>query len=1103
MIDGILILSLYPGIPMTLSDVCINRPVFTWVLVAIPVVLGLFSYGELGVDLFPDVDFPVCTVTTVLQGASVEEMETTVTKPIEDIINTVSGIDELRSTTTEGVSVVTVQFLLSKNGDVGMQEVRDKVNTILADLPDGTDPPIVDKFDTSSMPVMTIAVSGKRDFREVTQLARKQIKERLETVNGVGSINLVGGRVRAMNVVLDTERLAGYNLSVEDVRIALTRQNLEVPGGRMDQGSRELVLRTLGRLRTQKEFNNLIVAHRNGYPIRLSDLGRAEDAFEEPRSQARLDGDSAVSLVIQKQSGVNTVKVVEDVKARLEVLKTALPADITTEVIRDQSRFIKKSIEEVKFHLLLAAVLVSATILLFIRDWRTTLIATLAIPTSIVPTFMFMRYMDFTLNNITMLGLILAIGIVIDDAVVVHENIFRHMEEDGMDAMSASRRGTREIALAVLATSLSLVVIFVPIAFMGGIVGRFFSSFGLTVAFAVVMSLFVSFTLTPMLCSRFLKLEAAPAGGAHQAKSKSGIFYRMIDGAYGGVLKGAMRHKFLVVILTGLVIYSTVPIGRAMGVSLIPRDDQSEYEISLTTPEGYSLERTSQITSELESRIWKLKGTEHVFTTIGQTQGGRVVKGEGDVTRGTIYVRITDLEKRHAAVPVRGWWDVVGQVRRFFAGAEFDQFQVQQAARKFLEDYPDLRVSVNDVSPFQGGARPQTFQVSLAGPELSQLAAYGDQLIAELKKAGSIVDLDTTLSLRKPEVQVVIDREAASDLGVPVGTIADTLRVFIGGLPVSKFREGDEQYDVWLRAVSGKRSTSQDLYQITFPSPAVGLVKLASLAKLNEDRGPTSIERLSRERIVTVVGNPEGIALGDAIAQAEGILKKMNLPPQYSYVFTGQAKTLGETGYYFLVAFTLSITFMYLILAAQFESWMQPIAILMALPVTVPFGMLSLVLFHTPMDLYAMFGLFMLVGIVKKNGILQVDATNQLRAKGESRHNAIMAANHTRLRPILMTTVMLVAAMVPIALGNGPGAGARASMAKVIIGGQMLSLVLALVVTPVFYALLDMFVNFTRRIGIRFSVEPHRPAHEPHLHPQHAGNGVAVEAYDEPAKSYA
>jgi HAE1 family hydrophobic/amphiphilic exporter-1 len=874
------------------------------------------------------------------------------------------------------------------------------------------------------------------------------------------------------------------------VRTALVRQNLEVPGGRVDQGSRELVLRTLGRLRTEKEFNDLIVANRGGYPIRVRDVGRAEDAFEEPRTLARLDGDGAVSLVVQKQSGVNTVKVVDDVKARLNQIRPALPLDITTEVIRDQSRFIKKSIEEVKFHVLLAALLVSATILLFIRDWRTTLIATLAIPTSIIPTFMFMRYMGFTLNNITMLGLILAIGIVIDDAVVVHENIFRHMEEDGMDGMAAARTGTREIALAVLATSLSLVVIFVPIAFMGGIVGRFFSSFGLTVAFAVMMSLFVSFTLTPMLCSRFLKLEPSLPGNRRQPKSKSGNFYRLIDGAYGGVLGLALRYKFAVVLLTVAVIASTVPIAKFMGISLIPRDDQSEYEVSVTTPEGYSLERTGRIMGELESRIWKLRGTQHVFTTIGQTEGGRVVKGEGNVTRGTIYVRITDLEKRNQAIPLRGWWDLGGRVRRLLAGPEFTQFEVQQTARAFLEDFPDLRVSVNDVSPFQSGRRPQTFQVSLSGPDLQQLSVYADRLIAKLKSEPGLVDLDTTLSLRKPEVQVLIDREAAGDLGVPVGTVADTLRVLVGGLPVSKFREGDEQYDVWLRAEPAKRSTSQDLYQITFPSPAVGLVKLASLAKLVEDRGPTEIERLSRERIVTVLGNPEGIALGDTIARAERMLQEMNLPPQYSYTFTGQAKTLGETGYYFMVAFALSITFMYLILAAQFESWMQPIAILMALPVTVPFGMLSLVFFHTPMDLYAMFGLFMLVGIVKKNGILQVDATNQLRAKGQARHEALVAANHTRLRPILMTTVMLVAAMVPIALGNGPGAGARASMAKVIIGGQVLSLVLALLVTPVFYALLDMFVNLARRLGIRFAVEPTvRPATPYHVHPRAGRNG--------------
>ena len=1048
---------------MNISDICIKRPVFTWVLVAIPVVLGMASYGSLGVDLFPDVDFPVCTVTTVLPGASVEEMETTVTKPLEDIINTISGIDELRSTTMEGVSSVTVQFQLSKKGDVGTQEVRDKVNTILADLPDGTQTPIVDKFDTGSMPVLTIAVSGRRDFREVTELARRKIKERLETVSGVGAITLVGGRVRAMNVVVDTNKLASFALSVEDVRSGLVRQNLEVPGGRVDQGPRELVLRTLGRLNTAAEFNQLIVANRNGYPIRLKDVGRAEDSFEEPRTLARLDGASAVSLVVRKQSGVNTVRVVDALKERLEELKPTLPPDIETVIIRDNSRFIKKSIEEVKFHLVLAALLVSATILLFIRDWRTTLIATLAIPTSIIPTFLFMSYMGFTLNNITMLGLILAIGIVIDDAVVVHENIFRHMEEDGMGGMEAASLGTREIALAVMATSLSLIVIFLPIAFMGGIVGRFFSSFGLTVAFAVAMSLFVSFTLTPMLCSRFLKLEHA-AGG--RAKSKDGFIYRVVDQFYNWSLRGALRFKLLVVLLALGVIASTPFIFGLMGMTLIPRDDQSEYEVTVSTPEGYSLERASKLFSEIEGRLKKVKGTEHIFTSIGQTSGGRVVKGEGDVTKGTIYIRMTDLEER-----------------------DYTQFAVQQAARDMLKEYPDLRASVNDVSAFQGGARPQTFQINLAGPDLTQLSKYADQLLAKLKEKPGLVDLDTTLSLRKPEVQVIVDREAASDLGIPVQTVADSLRVLVGGMPVTKFRDGDEQYDVWLRAQNSERSSTLGLYDLTLPSPTAGLVKLTSLATLKDERGPTEIERLTRQRIVTVLGNPETIPLGEAVSRAKTILAEdMKMAPGYSYVLSGQAKTMAETGYYFMVAFVLSGVFMYLILAAQFESWTQPVAILMALPVTIPFGLLSLVLWRTPMDLYAMFGLFMLVGIVKKNGILQVDATNQLRAKGMARREAILEANQTRLRPILMTTVMLVAAMTPIAFGSGPGAGARASMAKVIIGGQMLSLILALLVTPVFYALFDMWVNFTRRIGIRFSVTDEGPRF-PEAAPVVVGNG--------------
>jgi HAE1 family hydrophobic/amphiphilic exporter-1 len=1023
---------------MNISEICIRRPVFTWVLVSIPVVLGLVSYFELGVDLFPKVDFPVVSVVATLANTNPEEMETSVARPIEEAINTVSGIDEMRTIVREGVATIVVQFVLEKDGNVAAQEVRDKVSSILKQLPTGMDPPLVQKFDLDAAPILTIGISGRRDVREVTEIAKHQIQEPLQTVAGVGSVFLSGGRQRAINVVVNTDRLAAYNLSVEDVRQAIVTQNLEVPGGIVEQGSRELVLRTLGRVQAAYQFNDLIVANRKGFPIRVRDVGRAEDSIEEPRGLTRLDGANAVSLFVQKQSGTNTIQVVDAVMNRLARIKKGLPADIQIEPIQDQSRFIRKSMEEVKFHLLLAALLVSLTILLFIRDWRTTIIATLAIPTSIVPTFLFMRYMGFTLNNITMLGLILAIGIVIDDAVVVHENIFRHMEEDGMDAMTASRQGTKEIALAVLATSLSLVVIFVPVAFMGGIVGRFFSSFGLTVAFAILMSLFVSFTMTPMLCSRFLKLDPSEAG---HAKSKSGFIWRSIDWLYGKTLGFSLRHRLLIVLVCVLVILSTGPIAMRMGANLVPRDDQSELQVSFITPEGYTLERTDQVIREIEGRLSKLPGVRHWYTVIGENNGS-AGKGQGDVTRGSIYLRIKELEER-----------------------QYSQFQVMARAREILKDYPDLRLAVSDVSAIQmNGQDSRIYALQLKGPELDRLVEYSETLKQRLRQIPGLVDVDSTLTLRKPEVQVDIDREQASDLGIPVQTIATTLNVLVGGVPVSRYKEGTEQYDVWLRADKPFRANPQSLATLTVSSPSAGLVQLTSLGHLKESRGPSQIDRYNRERTVTILANPDTISLNDAVKKTHEIIAEMNLPPQHEATFVGQAKTLGESAYYFLVALGLSILFMYMILAAQFESWIHPVSILTALPVTIPFGLLSLYLFGQPMDLYAMFGLFMLIGIVKKNGILQVDKTNELRRAGMARDAAILEANHTRLRPILMTTLMLIAAMIPIALGRGPGAGARASMAKVIIGGQMLSLLLALLVTPVTYSLFDSIGNVPSRL---------------------------------------
>lgn len=1032
---------------MTIWDVCIRRPVFTAMLVIAPIVLGLAAYPRLGVDLFPNVDLPLVTVTTTLRGASVEEMETGVTKPIEEIVNTVSGIEQLRSTTKEGMSQVAIEFVLEKNGAVAAQEIDAKVRTILGQLPEGTDAPIIDKFALDAAPVLTLAISGRRDAREITEIARKLIKEDLESLPGVGAVILVGGRQRAIQISIDTDRLQKYdNLTIEDVRQAITRENQEQPGGRIDQGPREVVLRTMGRIREPADFAQLIVANRHGQPIRIQDIGTVTDSIEEPRGLSRLwtiasaaagPGDLAVSLIVQKQSGTNTVAVVEAVKHRLEEIRAVLPDDVVVQIIRDQSRFIENSIHEVQVHLLLAAVLVSLTILLFMRDWRTTLIATLSIPTSMIATFAFMDFMGFTINNITMLGLILAIGIVVDDAVVVHENIFRHMEEYGLSARDAAASATAEIALAVVATTLSLLVIFIPVIFMGGRVGRFFVSFGYVVAFSILMSMMISFTMTPALCSRFLKAEDG------HAATKGGPVWRLVEGFYMAALRFSLAHRWLIVLVSVGVFASTPTLMKIVGKDFVPRDDTSEFEVVVTLPEGTSLERADEVLAEVEQRLRGVRGVTKTFTTIGDTSG-RTARGQGEVTRAGIYCRLVDLRER-----------------------EYSQFEVMQDARKILVDYPDLRAAVQDVAAIAAsGFRQVMIDLNLRGPDMEKLQQYSQTITDWMRAQGPYVDVDTSLSFRKPEMRIVPNRERASELGVSVQAISATTNVLVGGFPVSTYKEADQQYDVWLRADRGFRDDPADIARLTVPSskPGIGVVELGNVADFEEAQGPSTIERFSRQRQVVVSANLEGKALGEGVDDLAAFVKTLDLPADYRWEFIGQAKNLNDTMANFVIAFALAFLFMYMILAAQFESLVHPITILLALPLTIPFAILSLILLRTNLDIYAMFGLFMLFGIVKKNGILQVDYTNVLRSRGVPRDRAILEANAVRLRPILMTTVMLVAAMIPMAMGEGPGAASRAGMAKVILGGQVLSLLLTLLLTPVAYSLWDDLTVFVLRL---------------------------------------
>ncbi|HWI60063.1 MAG TPA: efflux RND transporter permease subunit [Bacillota bacterium] len=1054
-----------------LADLCIKRPVFATMINLLLVVLGWFCFQSIGVDQLPNVDLPIVTVTTTLRGASPEEMETSVTKPLEEIINTVQGIDELSSVTREGVSSINVQFLLERNRDVAAQDVRDKVNTILARLPEGTDPPIIDKFDIDASPVVSISVSAPRDLKEITFITDKQIKQNLETVQDVGAVNIVGGRPRAVQIAVDLGRLRARGLTIQDVSEALRQQNLEVPGGRVDQGKRELIVRTLGRMREVKDFNELIVANFNGQPIYLKDIATISDSIEEPRSLSRLNGNNSVTLVVRKQSGSNTVKLIGAVKQRLDELKAILPPDFKLTVIRDQSIFINRSLDEISFHLVLGAVLVALTVFFFLHDWRGTVIASVAIPASLIATFTLMRAMGYTLNNFTMLGMVFAVGIVIDDAIVVLENIHRTMEEKGWSGLRAASYATREIALAVMATTLSLVVIFLPLAFMQGRIGRFFSSYGVTVAFAIMVSLFISFTLTPMLASRFLRHTEDER--LRDKKAHGGPLMGWLSGHYIGVLRWCLHHRWVVVLSVLGCMASLVLLMKLTTFNFMPQDDSSEFEIAFQTPEGSTLQRTAEIAAQIEQRVKAIRmdgqpAVTDTLITIGETSG-RVGKGEGDVTRGTIYCRLPELGGRLSTL--------LGHSRRW------SQFQAMGQARRILADFPDLRAGVQLTSGIGGGGRNADIQFNLVGPDLDKLSQYSDRIITRLRERKGIVDLDTTLSNRKPELQAHIDRAKASQFGLRVNDIATTLRTLVGGDIVGTYKEADDQYDVWLRANPAGRNTQEALEQIMLRAGGVAanessMVQLANFLSFEEARGPNQIDRYQRQRKVTVIGNLVDYPLSEAMTDVRQVITELNLPADYQVIFTGRAKTMQETFQNFFIAFGLAMVFMYMILAAQFEHFVQPIAIMLAVPLSLPFALLTMILLGEPLNIYGIFGLFMLFGIVKKNGILQIDYTNTLRARGMDRESAILQANRVRLRPILMTTMMLVVSMIPIALGTGPGSGGRASMAKVIIGGQMLCLLLTLLVTPISYSLFDdlgkKFFSFRRRPSPR--PEPAREA---------------------------
>jgi hydrophobe/amphiphile efflux-1 (HAE1) family protein len=1023
-----------------LASVCVRRPVFATVLILFIVVVGFIGYKQLNVDRFPNVDLPVVQVVTQLPGAAPEEIATELSDKIEEAINTINGIDELRSVSTEGVSQVIVSFLLDKDVNVAAQEVREHVSTILADLPEGTKSPEISKLDPDAAPVLFLALRSTRPIREVTEYADHEIREALENVSGVGQVSIVGGRKRQVQVVLDPERLRAASLTAVDVQRAIVSQNVSTPGGTVDTGPSILTFRVSGRVPSAAAVGEIVIRNVDDHPIMIRDVGHVIDGQEEATTAANIAGKEAVVLSIRKQSGENSVAVVDAIRERMKLIERTLPAGDKLEVIRDNTETTRTSVDAVREHLILGSILAALVVLLFLGHVRSTIIAALAIPTSIIGTFLLMWLMGFTLNTISLLALALAVGIVIDDAIVVLENIFRFIDEKKMRPMPAAIHATKEIGLAVLATTLSLLAVFLPVAFMNSIPGRFLRSFGLTMGAAIAISLIVSFTLTPMLASRWLRLDTRPESERTKTVLERLVdwFYRPVERLYMKVLAFVMRHRWIVVLAAVGSIVAIGPLAKAVPKGFLPKNDEAQFEISLRTPEGTSLAATNLAAERIarEVRAWPEVST--TLVTIGDNS-------QQTPNLASIFVRLLPPDARKASQ---------------------DELQNRVRSQIVPKQPKDYRISASAVAAFGGGTfSTATVQYILTGPDLNGIIKYSKEIVDKLKAIPGAVDVDTTLVTGNPELVASVNRRKAADLGVNVADVATAAQLLIGGVKVSRYEEAGREYDILVRADEAFRNSPDALSQLTVPSARVGSVPLLDVVDLKRAEGPSKIDRYARQVQVTFLANTApGVGAGEVGAALEREVKKMNLPLQFRFVPFGQSREIARTGKAFIIAFGMSFIFMYLILAAQFESWLHPITILLALPLTVPFALVSLVMLGQSLDIFTMLGVLVLFGVVKKNSILQIDHINQLRAEGYSRLDAILHGNRDRLRPILMTTMAFVAGMLPLLTAKGIGAEFNRATAGPVVGGQILSLLLTLLATPVAYSLFDDLANWAGRV---------------------------------------
>jgi HAE1 family hydrophobic/amphiphilic exporter-1 len=1045
---------------MFLSDLSIKRPVLATMMIMALVVLGLFSYRRLSIDAFPEVEFPFLVIQTRYPGASPESVEREVTKKIEEAVNPVQGVKQVNSTSTEGFSMIFVQFNLGTKVMDAQADVRAKIDAIRLDLPKDIDPPVISRADPSAQPIMSLSVTGEGwNLRELTRLADEVVSRRIENISGVGNVTVVGGLKREIHVLLLPDRMEALGVSPDMVTAAVGRENADVPAGRVERGNAENLVRVQGRIKDPRDFAGLVLTTRNGIPIRLGQVARIEDTQEEERDAAYVNGQRAVGLEVRKVSGANTVDVADAVKEVVGTLNGTLPGGVRLGLIQDNSTWIRNSVDDVQKTLVEGAALTVLIVFLFLNSWRSTVITGLTLPVSVISAFLAIYAFGFTLNTMTLMALSLAIGMLIDDAIVVRENIVRHVER-GEDYYTAARHATSEIGFAVLATTSAVIAVFIPVAYMKGLVGRFFFQFGITVAFAVLVSLFVSFTLDPMLSSLWYDPQAEGAarrGPIGRQLERFNNSFREIGRGYRRLIAWALDHRVMtaaIAVAAFIAAMSLFGLG-LVGGQFMPLSDQEQTALDVETPVGSSIEYTESKALEIQRYVQTQPEVALTFTTIGGTAKNNAVN------KGLIYIKLTPKGTRKRSQQV-----------------------IEAALRQAVPQFKGVTARIAELGIGGGGVAP--IQLNLKGPELSRLQAISDRSLQAIHDVPGLVELKSSLEGRKPEFVVDVDRNLAANVGLGVGAIGAGLRPVLSGQKAGNWEdETGLAHDVMVQLAPEARTSETDIARIPLASSRIDartgapvMVPLAQVANIRSGSAPDQIKRLNLERVATIEGNFQGRPLTDVARDLRTRLASIELPSGYRFEFGGEEKDFLETVGYILESLTLAIVFIYLILASQFGSFLQPLAIMISLPLSLVGVMLALMVTRGTFNIMSMIGVIMLMGLVTKNAILLVDFANKARERGSDRRQALIDAGELRLRPIVMTTLAMIFGMLPTALGLGAGSEFRAPMAHAVIGGLITSSLLTLVVVPVVYTYLDDFGQGVGALVKRWTSAPDEPEAE-------------------------